>query len=101
MLRVRRGVGPGELRQLAQRLPAVRELDLQHIGMFAEEHAAAVVEGWPGLTSIDLSGCVQTKEEALQAIAVQRQGFKQYLIDAADSLAYEIVFGDKELKKLS
>ena len=42
---------------------------------------------------------VASPSEALQAIAVQRQGFKQYLIDAADSLAYEIVFGDKELKK--
>jgi predicted phage tail protein len=42
---------------------------------------------------------VASPTEALQAIAVQRQGFKQYLIDAADSLAYEIVFGDKELKK--
>ncbi len=42
---------------------------------------------------------VASPSEALQAIAVQRQGFKQYLIDAADSLTYEIVFGDKELKK--
>ena len=31
---------------------------------------------------------VASPTEALQAIAVQRQGFKQYLIDAADSLAY-------------
>ena len=42
---------------------------------------------------------VASPSEALQAIAVQRQGFKQYLIDAADSLAYEIVFGDKELER--
>ena len=42
---------------------------------------------------------VASPSEALQAIAVQRQGFKQYLIEAADSLTYEIVFGDKELKK--
>ena len=42
---------------------------------------------------------VASPSEALQAIAVQRQGFKQYLIDAADSLTYEIVFGDKELKE--
>ena len=36
---------------------------------------------------------VASPSEALQeAIAVQRQGFKQYLIDAANSLAYEIVW---------
>lgn len=43
---------------------------------------------------------VASPSEALQAIAVQRQGFKQYLIDAADSLAYEIVFGNKNAEEL-